>query len=47
LVLLSCLPWCRSLVICCWCRHMPNWRFERDATTAGFAACYCAPQAKR
>ena len=25
----------------------PNWRFERDAPTAGFTACFRAPQAKR
>ncbi len=25
----------------------PNNRFERDAPTAGFAACFRAPQAKR
>ena len=27
------------------CGDMPNNRFERDAPTAGFAACFRAPQA--
>ncbi len=27
--------------------YMPNKRFERDAPTAGFAACFRAPQAAR
>lgn len=27
--------------------YLPNKRFERDAPTAGFAACFRAPQAKR
>lgn len=29
------------------CDGMPNNRFERDAPTAGFAACFRVPQAKR
>ena len=28
-------------------RKMPNERFEWDAPTAGFAACFRAPQAER
>lgn len=27
--------------------HKPNLRFERDAPTAGLAACFDTPQAKR
>jgi hypothetical protein len=24
--------------------EMPNWRFERAASTTGLAACFCDPQ---